>query len=287
MEGLLSILNGWQVFEFENMKFYPDLFKSVKTNVKMNDDKQIEQLRYDEKAKSLLDTGSAADATTVSVGSLASPPAIRKPYTYYENCISQFICPDNDVLELGSGTGLHTSALMQTGAKVVASDISPNSLKVIMRRIEGVRTQVADMEDLPFKNDSFDVVTSAGSLSYGDPDTVDAEVRRVLRPGGIFICVDSLNHNPVYRFNRWLHSLQGERTKSTLLRMPTISRIQSISSGYKDTEVRYFGTVSYLMPFLAGIIGQNQAAKVSDAVDRMVHVRRSAFKFVLVARGRL
>ena len=69
--------------------------------------------------------------------------------------------------------------------------------------------------------------------------------------------------------------------------MPTMKRIQSISRSFESIEVRYFGAVSYLMPILAPIIGQSHAAKVSDAVDRLVNVRRSAFKFVLAARGRL
>jgi len=168
----------------------------------------------------------------------------------------------------------------------------PNRLLVLWRFCPsigrpGVKICVADMESLPFEANSFDVIAIAGSLSYGEPDLVDAEVRRVLRPGGIFICVDSLNHNPIYRFNRWFHFLRGRRTKSTLLRMPTIDRIQSLASGFKNADVRYFGAVSYLMPILARIIGQSKAAKVSDAVDQMVNVRWSAFKFVLVAHGRL
>ena len=143
------------------------------------------------------------------------------------------------------------------------------------------------MECLPFEDNSFDVVASAGSLSYGNPDLVDAEIRRVLRPGGMFLCVDSLNHNPIYRFNRWVHYLKGDRTKSTMLHMPTMERIQSIARGFKNADVRYFGAVSYFMPILARIIGQSQAAGVSDAVDRLVNVRRAAFKFVLAANGHL
>jgi len=69
--------------------------------------------------------------------------------------------------------------------------------------------------------------------------------------------------------------------------MPTIARIQSISMEFKSAEVSYFGAVSYLMPVLAGIMGQSRAAQISDTVDRVVHVRQSAFKFVLVACGRL
>ena len=116
---------------------------------------------------------------------------------------------------------------------------------------------------------------------------MDAEVRRVLRPGGTFICVDSLNHNPIYRLNRWVHYIMGERTKSTIVHMPTLKRIHAISKGFKSVEVRYFGSISYLMPILARVIGQVYAAKVSNAVDKFVNCRRSAFKFVLTARDRL
>lgn len=251
----------------------------------MNNDKKTEYLRYDARAQSLLAAGTSKVETVPVPGSLAVPPVYRAPYIYYEQCIQRYISKDHDVLELGSGIGLHTYALTQTGARVVASDISSHSLEVLSQRIGGVTTQVADMESLPFEDNSFDVVNCAGSLSYGEPDLVDAEVRRVLRPGGIFICVDSLSHNPIYRFNRWFHYMRGARTKSTLLRMPTMERIQSISQGFKSAEVRFFGAVSYLMPALARIIGQGHAAEVSDAVDRLVHVRRAAFKFVLVAHG--
>lgn len=253
----------------------------------MSSDKKIEHLRYDKRAQSILATGAVRVESAPVFGSLAIQTTYRAPYLYYEQCIRRHITENHDVLELGSGTGLHTYALVQTGARVVASDISSHVLEVLSQRIGGVTTQVADIESLPFGDQSFDVVSSAGSLSYGKPDLVDAEVRRVLRTDGTFICVDSLNHNPIYRFNRLLHYMSGDRTKSTLRRMPTLERIQSISRGFKSAEVRFFGAVSYLMPVLALIIGQSRAANVSDAVDRLVRVRRAAFKFVLVTRGRL
>jgi SAM-dependent methyltransferase len=254
----------------------------------MNHDKQTEYLRYDTRAQSLLAEEPSAVETARAFGSSTIPPVYRAPYSYYEQCIHRHIAQDHDVLELGSGTGLHTYALTQTGARVVAGDISSHSLEVLSQRIGGgVKTRVADMESLPFEGSSFDVVACAGSLSYGNPDMVDAEIKRVLRPGGIFLCVDSLNHNPIYRLNRWIHYLKGDRTKSTLLHMPTMERIQSIVKGFKSNEVRFFGAVSYLMPICARIIGQRHAAKVSDTVDRLIHVRRAAFKFVLVAHGRL
>ena len=252
----------------------------------MNGDKQAELSRYDSRARDILVDGKVGGAALI-YGALACPPVLRSPYSYYEQCIRQHISHHHDVLELGSGTGMHTYALLLTGARVVASDISSKSLVVLSQRLVHVKTAVADMEALPFADHSFDVITSAGSLSYGDPALVDAELSRVLRPGGIFICVDSLNHNPVYRLNRWLHYKRGVRTQSTLLRMPTLGRIATIAQVFAETYVRYFGTMTYLMPILARIIGQNRASAISDYMDQVINVHRSAFKFVLVAKGRL
>ena len=143
---------------------------------------------------------------------------------------------------------------------------------------------VADMEKLPFENQSFDVVASAGSLSYGEAQKVDKEIRRVLKPNGFFICVDSLNHNPIYKFNRYIHFLRGARSKMTLLNMPTLQRINSLNTKYKKFDVKYFGSISCLMPFIKIITGTENAKKISDFVDKLFRVKKSAFKFVLVAK---
>jgi ubiquinone/menaquinone biosynthesis C-methylase UbiE len=53
------------------------------------------------------------------------------------------------------------------------------------------------MEKLPFANQSFDIIVSAGSLSYGDNDIVMNEIYRVLKLQGVFIAIDSLNNNNI------------------------------------------------------------------------------------------
>ena len=252
----------------------------------MKSDKLIEQARYEARAESLL---SKSDfITLVPLGSQTLAQYLQAPYLYYEQKVGELLGPGNCVLELGAGGGLHTRALLQTGADVMASDISLNSLSLLRKRFRCAKgkleTAVADMENLPFEAKSFDMVAMAGSLSYGDPSLVDSEIRRVLRPGGMLICVDSLNHNPIYRMNRWLHYLRGNRSLSTLKRMPDLARIQLFCEGFSDVEVKYFGALSFAMPIVASLAGQNTAQSVSDQFDRWVGVRRSAFKFVLVAR---
>ena len=252
----------------------------------MDRDKQIERSRYEARASSQLAVGGAAGAA--ALGSQTMPAYLQAPYLLYERRIGELIDPAHRVLELGAGSGLHTLALLRAGAQVVASDISPQSLQLLGRAMGAaggrLETQVADMEQTPFDDASFDAIVSAGSLSYGDPARVDAEIRRLLRPGGRLIVVDSLNHNPVYRFNRWLHLLRGNRSRSTLLRMPGLARIDALRQGFGSAETYFFGTVSYAMPVLARITGENRAGVFSDCLDRWIGTRRSAFKFVLVAR---
>ncbi len=254
----------------------------------MKNDKQIECQRYNDRADVLLNKSIPIEIQNY-YGSMKIPPVLRAPYIYYESAIKSLINAQQKILEIGSGTGLHTYALIQTGARIVASDISIHSLEILEKRIVGTNliTKIADMEKLPFSPNSFDVVVSAGSLSYGDPVLVDSEIQRVLRPGGIFICVDSLNHNPIYKLNRWINYICGERTKSTLINMPTMDRINSISKYFRNVDILYFGSLSWLMMIIAKIIGQDKAAKFSDFCDRIIKVKRSAFKFVLIAKKRI
>ena len=253
----------------------------------LDHDKAIERDRYDSRAKAQLDQG-ARDVPGGALGSAQVAACLRAPYLHYEAQIRQFLRLGMRVLELGAGTGTQTAVLVATGADVVASDISPNALAILARSFGAsarLASVVADMEDLPFDAKSFDLVVSAGSLSYGDPDRVDREIKRVLRPGGAFIGVDSLNHNPVYRINRWLQFMRGSRSRSTIERMPDISRIAALADGFADVQVHYFGALSFAMPVLTRVIGEGRAARLSDRFDALADTRRSAFKFVLTARG--
>jgi ubiquinone/menaquinone biosynthesis C-methylase UbiE len=253
------------------------------------DDKTVELERYEQRARLALD--SEERRAPDELGSAGIAVELRAPYTFYEDVISRLVSANTDVLELGAGAGLHTAALLRTGAHVTATDISPGALSLLENKLAGLSSErltirVADMEVLPFEAESFDVVTCAGSLSYGDPKLVDAEILRVLRPGGSFLCVDSFNHNPIYRLNRWLNYRRGERTLSTLRWMPDAKRIERISRNFATSEVRYFGSITWAMPLLARLLGSASASKVSDAFDGLIGVRRSAFKFVLAAKGR-
>lgn len=54
------------------------------------------------------------------------------------------------------------------------------------------------LKNLPFRDNSFDIVTCVGSFSYIDHDVFIAEIYRVIKSGGELICLDSYNHNIIY-----------------------------------------------------------------------------------------
>lgn len=247
-------------------------------------DKEIERDRYEARARGALETG--GQPARDEAGS-ALPPALRAPYLRYAQLVREAIHgAHSSVLEIGAGTGMFSATAVDTGACVVATDISETSLELLRRRLgdpHNLETRVADMEALPFEDAAFDVVLCAGSLSYGDNDTVMNEIFRVLKPGGRFVCVDSLDHNPVYRFNRWIQYLRGRRTRSTIARMPTLRLIRAYETRFGSVRTWFFGSITWLAPLLGVFLSPARVGMICDRFDSAFKISRSAFKFVMVA----
>ena len=245
-------------------------------------DKKVERNRYDDRALKLLSKGSFDKDTGSSSYSLP----IRTPYLRYEEMHIEFIDNSDNVLEIGAGTGIHTHSLLKTGAFVVATDISPNSVQIIKKKYkkysDKLIAKVADMELLPFGNETFDVVCSAGSLSYGDNQIVMNEINRVLKPGGKLIIVDSLHENPLYIINRWIGYFRGARSLSTIKRMPTLKLIDRYKEKFNIRELHFFGSLTWLSPFLSLFFSERLVTRIIDKFDILINVKRSAFKFAAV-----
>jgi ubiquinone/menaquinone biosynthesis C-methylase UbiE len=98
-----------------------------------------------------------------------------------------------DALEIGSGTGYFSLNLVQLGivGRLTATDISPGMLSRLAATaealgLEGVATVATEAEQLPFAEESFDLVFGHAVLHHiPDLDRAFAEFRRVLRPGGM------------------------------------------------------------------------------------------------------
>jgi SAM-dependent methyltransferase len=103
--------------------------------------------------------------------------------------------PAQDVLDLGCGNGRHVVYFASLGFRTSGIDISPQAIEWGREwcRREGreVDLRVGDVTRLPHSDEAFDVVVSHGVLDHmpmEDARLAAEQVRRVLRPSGLFYC---------------------------------------------------------------------------------------------------
>jgi ubiquinone/menaquinone biosynthesis C-methylase UbiE len=83
-------------------------------------------------------------------------------------------------LDVGTGTGrgARVIAARFPDVEVTGIDVAPGMIEEARKLVPGASFHVADAADLPFEDESFDLVTHANMIPFLD------QVRRVLRPGG-------------------------------------------------------------------------------------------------------
>jgi demethylmenaquinone methyltransferase / 2-methoxy-6-polyprenyl-1,4-benzoquinol methylase len=98
----------------------------------------------------------------------------------YEAALARVSGPVERALDLGTGTGAGARAIRKrfADADVVGADLSAEMLAEARTLAPEVRFVQADASDLPFGDESFDLVAHSNMIPFLD------EVARVVRPGG-------------------------------------------------------------------------------------------------------
>ena len=105
----------------------------------------------------------------------------------------------DDVLEVGAGPGATTDILRRLVPRLTAVELDRDLAAGLASRLDASNVTVvrADGTALPFPGGRFSAVTCFTMLHHvPSPEAQDrllAELRRVLRPGGLFLGVDSLD----------------------------------------------------------------------------------------------
>ena len=103
------------------------------------------------------------------------------------------------VLDIATGTGDLAILMTETTAeKIIGLDISAGMLDVGRKKIEAKKLSnkiemiLADSENMPFENDTFDAITVAfGVRNFETLEKGLAEILRVLKPNGIFVILET------------------------------------------------------------------------------------------------
>jgi SAM-dependent methyltransferase len=97
--------------------------------------------------------------------------------------------PGEDVLDVACGSGNAALRAAQAGGRVVGVDLTPELFDAARRLAADAGVAIewvqGDAEELPFEDESFDVVLSTFGCMFAPRHSVTAhELARVLRPGG-------------------------------------------------------------------------------------------------------
>jgi SAM-dependent methyltransferase len=94
------------------------------------------------------------------------------------------------LLDVGCGSGLAVQMATALGAKVSAIDASDRLLAIARERVPAADFHQGDLEELPFGDGEFDLVTGFNSFQYaGNPVVALREGTRVAKPNGRIVIV--------------------------------------------------------------------------------------------------
>jgi SAM-dependent methyltransferase len=133
-----------------------------------------------------------------------------------------------DALDLGAGTGIASRQLAERGARVTALELSGPMLAQLVAESPGVQAVQGSVHALPFRDDTADLITCAQAWHWINPEIGVPEVRRVLRPGGIFAAWWNYTH----RDSTW----EAEQEERIARAVPNWAEYQTSTNSHKDFD---------------------------------------------------
>ena len=148
---------------------------------------------------------------------------------------------DRTVLDVGCGAGVDLARFAKGGADVTGVDVSTSAIDLARTNFaqQGLRGRfdVANGEQLPFADNSFDLVFAHGVVQYtAHPQRLVEECRRVLKPGGEAIF-------QVYNRISWLNALSKlmkvglEHEDAPVILKFSAPEFRRLLAGFRDVRI--------------------------------------------------
>ena len=124
---------------------------------------------------------------------------------FYRKIINEIIISDNNLSEIiildigcGGGTSIKSLSNHSSVKKTYGIDYSEDMVKLSRKfnqqkiNIGSVEIEVADVAKLPFKNDSFDIITAFDTINFWpDQEKAILEILRTIKHGGSFFIINA------------------------------------------------------------------------------------------------
>jgi ubiquinone/menaquinone biosynthesis C-methylase UbiE len=195
------------------------------------------------------------------------------------------------VLEVGPGAGGHSALLAKHGAIMTSIDVTFDRARSTQRKF-ALMGEVAqdcaalqgDAENLPFADNTFDIVYSNGVLHHThDTERAIAEVHRVLKPGGqaviMLYCKDSWHYwvnlvlftgllrGAFLRGRNWVGKVTewGGKKRQTvanpITRCYSKGEMQRLFAAFRDVTLRKHEFYWYLFPLFGSRVREHLRRK--------------------------
>ncbi|MCR4739324.1 MAG: class I SAM-dependent methyltransferase [Lachnospiraceae bacterium] len=128
---------------------------------------------------------------------VTATPGNKKAYEAIYKRI-RTVVKDKEVLEIATGPGVIAKQVAAEAKSMIATDFSEKMLAVAHRGEvpSNLKFEQADACDLPYEDNSFDVVIIANALHIiPEPEKALAEIRRVLKEDGILVAPNFIHDN--------------------------------------------------------------------------------------------
>ena len=148
--------------------------------------------------------GNIYDSPRLAAGYAYSRPPVHQHIVQAIRARLRIARSIDSALDVGCGAGLSTAALHSVARFVVGLDPVPTMLTHRRNVAPHARFVVGSAERLPFPDETFDLLTAAGSINYTDPSVFLPEAARVLESHGVLTIYD-FSQGRRFRENNRLH----------------------------------------------------------------------------------
>jgi len=238
----------------------------------MEDRKKVEIKYYDKQAEEWLRGNREQGVTTDFEG--FTPNLLSSFRFCYEYLKDK--CQNKRLLDYGCGNGVHSIFPAKCGAEVIGIDLSEPSLKIAGERAkrEGVENKVRflamDCEKIGFPDNCFDIIFDGGTFSSIDLNKAYPELKRVLKPQGFLLGIETFGHNPFTNLKRKINKLIGKRTGWAARHIFKTKDLEKAKDYFNKIEVHYFHLISWLaFPFL-NLPGGKLLLKILEFIDNVL-----------------
>lgn len=201
--------------------------------------------RVDKKAEVVfMNYGFAEDAPNISLE--PGDEINRYPIQLYHQLVRAHDLTNKDILEIGCGRGggLAFLSRLLKPSSAIGIDRDPSAVEFCNRfwGRPGLSFQQGDAQCLPLPDNSFDVIINVeSSHRYEDIRLFLAEVKRLLRPGGVFLITD-------FRGPEEIPELLGHFTDSGLEMTGTMNVTPQVVKALELDDDRRRALVKRLVP---------------------------------------